>query len=259
MKVERARGHPCDDAPGGEPRVSSSDRSLRIGERTVPLEAGAVVLGSDAGCDIVLEGERVADRHARIHVGRRVEIEDLGSPAGVLVNGSRIVERARLAHRAVIALGDVKLVMLEHPRSTRTTSALRAAKSGSGVRPLGQSAAELPAAVERLERQLSAPGAAESTALVHTLRELSRATLELAASTREPGWIDRLLRAHARLEKVLDWRATTGLENLVRAIGCDEAALAAYVAAAAKRAPTADEEARLQRAKTLLAELPKKR
>ena len=66
--------------------------------RQVPLTGGEIVIGRGTDCDVELLALTVSDRHCRILVeakSRTVEIEDLNSVGGTLVNGER-VKRCRL-------------------------------------------------------------------------------------------------------------------------------------------------------------------
>jgi len=53
-----------------------------------------LVLGRDAACDIVVHDRKASRRHATLHVaGSVVEIEDLDSSNGTLLNGKRVQRR----------------------------------------------------------------------------------------------------------------------------------------------------------------------
>lgn len=71
------------------------------GARVVPLSRD-VVVGRDAGCDVVLDDPRVSARHARLRVrDGTVVVEDLGSAYGTMVNG-----RAVPSAGVVVSSGD---------------------------------------------------------------------------------------------------------------------------------------------------------
>ncbi|GEJ58644.1 GGDEF domain-containing protein [Anaeromyxobacter diazotrophicus] len=60
----------------------------------LPLARREVVLGRDAGCDLVLEAEDVSRRHARVRgEGERHLLEDLGSTNGTFVGEERVSAR----------------------------------------------------------------------------------------------------------------------------------------------------------------------
>ena len=63
-------------------------------------EDAEVVIGRDEDCAVRLDHARISRRHARLQLGRRPAIEDLGSRNGTRVNGEaiaagRMVEVAR--------------------------------------------------------------------------------------------------------------------------------------------------------------------
>ncbi len=70
--------------------------SVRIGGVTAPgetaLDGGAVVIGRGDGCDLVVDDDRAAARHARLSwlPGGLIRVEDLGSVDGTWVDGTRI-------------------------------------------------------------------------------------------------------------------------------------------------------------------------
>lgn len=66
-------------------------------EKTYKLSQNAIVFGRAANCDVVLEAEGVSRRHAHIIVNKNLlEIEDLGSGNGTLLNQERITARERI-------------------------------------------------------------------------------------------------------------------------------------------------------------------
>src|SRR5262245_9466346 len=74
----------------------SSRRTLIVLGRTAFAryelpDHGEVVIGRSASSDLAIDDPSITRRHARLHIGRALEIEDLGS-----VNGTRVRER-RLA------------------------------------------------------------------------------------------------------------------------------------------------------------------
>lgn len=73
----------------------------------VTLE-GRIVVGRDAGCDLVLADPRVSRRHLRIAADLR--FADLGSANGTLHNGAR-VSAGTLGLGDVLVLGDSELVV----------------------------------------------------------------------------------------------------------------------------------------------------
>jgi two-component system, NtrC family, response regulator AtoC len=64
---------------------------------TYPLLAdGAVTLGREPGCEVVLGHAKISRRHAVVHLGPQLEIEDLGSTNGIWLAGLRVRAHARV-------------------------------------------------------------------------------------------------------------------------------------------------------------------
>ncbi|NYE21208.1 FtsK/SpoIIIE domain-containing protein [Microbacterium immunditiarum] len=76
-----------------------------------PLAAGRVSLGRDPGNDIVLSDPLVSKRHARLEVGAHVEVVDLNSANGVLVDGVQ-VQRVRIEEGTPFVIGATTLVLV---------------------------------------------------------------------------------------------------------------------------------------------------
>jgi hypothetical protein len=75
----------------------------------VPLH-GPVIIGRSPGADIVIAGEFVSARHARIApTGTGAVVEDLGSTNGTLLNGATIVAPSSVKAGDVIDIGEVRL------------------------------------------------------------------------------------------------------------------------------------------------------
>ena len=75
-----------------------------------PLSDGELLIGRDAGCDVVLKSKDVSRRHARFFLrGDALLVEDLGSHNGVFVRGARIGKPAQVAPGAPVEIGDVKV------------------------------------------------------------------------------------------------------------------------------------------------------
>lgn len=80
--------------------------------RTLEVRAGGVTVGSAEDCDVRLEAEGVARRHARLRqCGVRVVVEDLGGP-GVTVRG-RSLRRAVLGPGDAVRIGRAALRVVE--------------------------------------------------------------------------------------------------------------------------------------------------
>src|SRR5688572_14991839 len=93
----RGRWYTCADAvsctaPGSGAERAVSWLSLANGTR-VPLKDG-FVLGRVAGCDLVIDDTKASRRHARIVIENDVvEIEDMGSSNGTLLNDKPVTRR----------------------------------------------------------------------------------------------------------------------------------------------------------------------
>ncbi|WP_437875397.1 sigma 54-interacting transcriptional regulator [Sorangium sp. So ce513] len=65
-----------------------------------PLPArGSVVLGRDEGCDVRIDDRSVSRRHAVLHVGPTLRIEDLGSANGTFVGEQQLPTMTMRTHR----------------------------------------------------------------------------------------------------------------------------------------------------------------
>ncbi|MEW1963132.1 FtsK/SpoIIIE domain-containing protein [Microbacterium sp. NPDC077644] len=74
-----------------------------------PISSGQIVIGRDAGADVVLADPMVSKRHARLEVGQHLEVIDLNSANGVLVDGVA-VQRIRLEEGTPFVIGATTLV-----------------------------------------------------------------------------------------------------------------------------------------------------
>lgn len=71
----------------------------------VQLTAGQHTIGRDPSCDVVVGDRQVSKRHARIEVGTHIEVVDLNSANGVLVDG-QLVSRLRVIPGQPFTLGE---------------------------------------------------------------------------------------------------------------------------------------------------------
>lgn len=92
--------------------------ALRI-LKGVPLDAcyplsRELVIGRDAGCDVVLVDPRISRRHARVWpVGEGIEFADLDSSNGLFLNGTQQT-RGSLHVGDVLRLGDTEMVVVSY-------------------------------------------------------------------------------------------------------------------------------------------------
>ena len=73
-----------------------------------PIAAGHVFVGREAGNDVVLADPMVSKRHARLEVGTHIEVVDLNSANGVLVDGVA-VQRVRVGEGEPFVIGGTTL------------------------------------------------------------------------------------------------------------------------------------------------------
>lgn len=103
------RGRPA-RAEGGEAVVVLRVVGGRLRGQEFQLPTGHWRIGRDAGNDIVLDDPLVSKRHARIEVGAHVEIVDLGSSNGVLVDGQQVMRLTAIPGQPFV-IGDSELVV----------------------------------------------------------------------------------------------------------------------------------------------------
>jgi two-component system response regulator AtoC len=104
-----------DDVEGGGILLVAGDGMLT----TYPLLSSDVVIGRDAGCDVVVAHASLSRRHARLKLGAPITVEDLGSKNGTLVARKRL-ERGVPAPLAVgesFHIGHFSFVVVRAPRS----------------------------------------------------------------------------------------------------------------------------------------------
>ncbi|BDI21814.1 FtsK/SpoIIIE domain-containing protein [Herbiconiux sp. L3-i23] len=73
-----------------------------------PIRRGSSVIGRDESCEIVLHDSLVSKRHARIDVTRTVDVVDLNSANGVVVDGDE-VSRVSLTEGQTVLIGGTTL------------------------------------------------------------------------------------------------------------------------------------------------------
>ncbi len=83
---------------------------LRYNDKSITLAAGQLVVGRSVECDLVVNDPLASRRHAVITTGKSgAFVSDLGSKAGVLVNGAAIAGSHRLATGDTILLAGVRV------------------------------------------------------------------------------------------------------------------------------------------------------
>lgn len=78
--------------------------------REIKLPKGHFTIGRSSASDVVLDEPLISKRHARIEVGTSVEIVDLNSANGIVIDGG-LVQRLRVIPGQRFFLGDTELVV----------------------------------------------------------------------------------------------------------------------------------------------------
>lgn len=82
-----------------------------------PIYAKSVVLGRDAGCDVVVSDRSVSRRHASVVVEpEKLLLKDLGSASGTRVNHERVYKKI-LQDRDKISIGNTELMVRRNARN----------------------------------------------------------------------------------------------------------------------------------------------
>ena len=81
--------------------------------RAFPLTPGRFIIGRAPEADLRIDEPSISRRHAVVHVGPPLTVEDAGGANGVLVGGSRLHtgDKAPLDAGSVFELGDVMIVV----------------------------------------------------------------------------------------------------------------------------------------------------
>jgi DNA segregation ATPase FtsK/SpoIIIE, S-DNA-T family len=93
------------DGSVGVIRILSGPETGRI----IELERGELTVGRADTCDVVLRDDMASRRHAKVLVSDIIEVADLGSTNGVLVNEEQITGARRLRNGDRIMIGDTHL------------------------------------------------------------------------------------------------------------------------------------------------------
>jgi two-component system response regulator AtoC len=130
LSDERTRSHGFDSE-----RDASKPRLLAFWDggfttRTIPDE-GTLVVGRSQACDVRIQHPSASRKHAAIHGGARLQIEDLGSQNGTRLAGKRLAPHQRVDFGAgeLVEIG-VALLLLQ-PAGTASSMAAPGAPLGS--------------------------------------------------------------------------------------------------------------------------------
>ncbi len=101
------------------------DASLIIrGRHAFPLAKPVINIGRHSDNDLVLNDKYVSRHHAQLRaINQQFVIFDLGSSAGILLNG-RAIRQATLQPGDVIRLGEVNLIYIQESTGAHATSAI---------------------------------------------------------------------------------------------------------------------------------------
>jgi transcriptional regulator with PAS, ATPase and Fis domain len=120
---------------GGEPGAAGDDRDWALlvsgagmSKVFVLPGRGEVVIGRDAACEVALDHERLSRRHARIAIGERWTLEDLGSRNGTHLRGAKLAAPTEIVPGEPIAIGPFTAVIV-----SRAVSTARSVVGGSHV------------------------------------------------------------------------------------------------------------------------------
>lgn len=113
-------GEEATSVPGAALANSLVVRTGNDTGRSVTLPAnGAVTIGRDASCTLVLNDPRVSSRHAEVRLsGSGVVVADLGSANGTLVNGQQISGPTSAPDGAEIQVGETVLIYYREGRTS---------------------------------------------------------------------------------------------------------------------------------------------
>lgn len=105
------------------PVVGRLEVGAGAGARSIALTRGTIVLGRDESCDVVIDDPLVSKRHARLEIGDRVELIDLNSANGILVDGASVVRLVAADGELAVVLGDTPVrVKVETGAAAPTTA-----------------------------------------------------------------------------------------------------------------------------------------
>jgi hypothetical protein len=222
---------------------------LRYQSTDLEMLAGEFVVGRSSSCNLALDDALVSRRHAIFHVGAEaVEVEDLGSRNGVVVNGALIQGRQPLKHLDRVVIGAQELLVVraqdEEPRAQRGA---RPTLAGMTLDLPVMRADELPdeptihrseSVLDRIaDKALALNRFDEAERMLgRRLRELlteaqsgkklsdeklfaaTSYALRLAEGTRKAQWLDWIFEMHDASARLLDADAIGRLHDLVRRI-----------------------------------------
>lgn len=243
---------------------------LRYQSTDLEMLPGEFVVGRSSSCNLALDDALVSRRHAVFYVSAdSIEVEDLGSRNGVVVNGALIQGRQPLKHLDRIVVGAQELLLVrDEGEESRAHRGARPTLAGMTLDLPILRADEAPdeptvhrseSVLDRIADKALALGRYDEAErmLGRRLKELlaearegkqladdklfaaTSYALRLAEGTRKAQWLDWIFEMHDASERLLDADAIGRLHDLVRRIRYPGGkALRAYVAHMRSRADT---------------------
>ena len=119
------------------------------------LRPGPSDIGRNEACDIEIDDQLISRRHARVNVGDDIQIYDLGSTNGVVVNGQTIAGVANVTSGDLVTIGDtvLRFRLLEVAEHGPTGVVVEFNRPPHVFRPFEQTEMKLPAPPEEPRRQ----------------------------------------------------------------------------------------------------------
>ncbi len=222
---------------------------LRYQSTDLEMPVGEFVVGRSSSCSLAVDDALVSRRHAVFHVSADgVEVEDLGSRNGVIVNGAQIEGRRALKHLDRVVIGSQELLLVRvHEEETRVDRGARPTLAGMTLDLPVIRADEMPdeptvhrseSVLDRIADKALALGRYEEAErmLGKKLKELlteakdgkklsdeklfaaTSYALRLAEGTRKGTWLDWIFEIHDATGRLLDADAIGRLHELVRRI-----------------------------------------
>jgi two-component system, NtrC family, response regulator AtoC len=140
------------------------------------VQGKTFVVGRDPECDIALDHPKISRRHAHIHVGDAVEVEDLGSTNGTLLSGRKLAMRKRVTLDAGrnLQLGPFVAVLLRASGEVSAEQPLSAAIPILDPTPAGIPEVVTRVAMGSVSVLITGETGVGKEVLAHTIHEVSK-------------------------------------------------------------------------------------